>query len=181
MVTAVPTGPVDGDMPVTVGTAPTVNSMLLLARPPTVIAIEPAVAPAGTGTTMLVLLQLLGEATTPLKLTILLPCVVPKFVPVIVTDVPTGPCAGVRVVMLGAAPTPKLTPLLATPATLTTTGPVDAPAGTGTRMLVLLQTLGVPLTPLKVTVLLPCVAPKLNPLMLIAVPMAAAGNDRFVI
>ena len=46
---------------------------------------------AGTGTTMLVALQLVGVAAVPLNFTVLVPCVAPKFVPVIVTDVPTGP------------------------------------------------------------------------------------------
>jgi hypothetical protein len=50
---------------------------------------------------MLVPLQLVGVAVVPLKLTVLLPCVPPKLVPAIVTDVPTGPNAGDRLVMLG--------------------------------------------------------------------------------
>jgi hypothetical protein len=53
--------------------------------------------------------------------------------------------------------TVKLTPLLGTPLTVTTTFP-DVPAlGTGTVMLVALQQLpqGVPAVPLNVTVLLP--------------------------
>jgi hypothetical protein len=55
--------------------------------------------------------------------------------------------------MLGA--TLKVTPLLATPPTVTTTGPVVAPDGTGATMLVLLQLVGVAAVPLKVTVLAP--------------------------
>jgi len=62
----------------------------------------PLVAPLGTGATMLVLLQLVGVAVVPLKLTVLVPCVAPKFVPAIVTAVPTGPEVGERLVMLGA-------------------------------------------------------------------------------
>ena len=38
----------------------------------------------------------------PLKVTVLVPCVEPKFFPVIVTDVPTTPDAGERLVMEGA-------------------------------------------------------------------------------
>ena len=54
----------------------------------------PVVAPLGTGVTMFVGLQLVGEASAPLKETVLLPCAAPKFVPVIVTVVPTGPEVG---------------------------------------------------------------------------------------
>ena len=51
--------------------------------------------------------------------------------------------------------TVNVTPLLAAPATVTTTDPVVAPAGTGTAILVALQLVGVAAVPLKVTVLLP--------------------------
>lgn len=56
----------------------------------------------GTGTTILVLLQLVGVAEMPPKVTVLVPCVVPNPVPAIVTDVPMGPDAGVRLVIAGA-------------------------------------------------------------------------------
>jgi hypothetical protein len=63
---------------------------------------------------MLVLLQVVAVAAVPLKVTVLLPCVAPKFVPVIVTGVPTTPEVGLRVLIVGAeAVTVKLTPLLA--------------------------------------------------------------------
>jgi hypothetical protein len=39
---------------------------------------------------MLVALQLTGEAVVPLNVTVLPPWVAPKFVPVIVTEVPTA-------------------------------------------------------------------------------------------
>jgi hypothetical protein len=88
--------------------------MALLIWPPTVTTTLPVVAPDGTGATMLVALQLLGVAVVPLNLTVLLPCVAPKFAPAIVTDVPTKPDAGDKLVMLGAGTvTVKLTPLLA--------------------------------------------------------------------
>src|SRR5712664_452990 len=97
----------------------TVNCTPLLAIPPAVTTTLPVVAPAGTSATMLVALQLVGVATVPLNLTVLVPCVAPKFAPVIVTEVPTSPDVGFRVVMLGPAapPTVKLTPLLARLAT----------------------------------------------------------------
>ena len=73
--------------------------------------------------------------------------------PVMVTDVPAAPDVGDRLVMCGA--TVKLTPLLATLLTVTTTLPVVALDGTGTAMLVLLQLVGLAAVPLNVTVLLP--------------------------
>jgi hypothetical protein len=66
----------------------------LLTMPFTVTLTVPVVAPLGTCATMLVLLQLVGVAVVPLKVTVLLPCVAPKYDPVIVTDVPTGPEEG---------------------------------------------------------------------------------------
>jgi hypothetical protein len=63
---------------------------------------------------MLVALQLVGVALIPLKVTVLVPCAAPKFVPLMVTAVPTAPELGVRFVILGAGTiTVKLTPLLA--------------------------------------------------------------------
>ena len=60
-----------------------------------------------------------------------------------VTEVPTPPEVGDRLVMLGAVETVKLTPLLATPPTVTTTLPVVAPVGTGATIEVALQLVGV--------------------------------------
>jgi hypothetical protein len=73
----------------------------LLATPPTVTMTFPVVAPAGTGATMLAAPQLVGVAVVPLNFTVLVPCVPPKFAPLIVTDVPTTPDVGFRLAMLG--------------------------------------------------------------------------------
>src|SRR5258708_5862535 len=78
-----------------------VKAMGLLAWPPTVTTTLPVVAPLGTGTAMLVALQLVGVAVVPLKVTVLVPWLAPKFAPAIVTEVPTGPDVGFRLVMLG--------------------------------------------------------------------------------
>jgi len=51
----------------------TVNAAPLLAKLPTVTTIGPVVAPEGTGTTMLLLLQLVGGAVVPLNVTVLVP------------------------------------------------------------------------------------------------------------
>src|SRR5438105_13692911 len=77
----------------------------LLATPPTVTTTLPVVAPLGTDATMLVALQLVVLAVVPLKVTV---PVVPKFAPVMVTAVPTGPEVGFRLVMAGAVPPPPL-------------------------------------------------------------------------
>ena len=107
---------------------------------------------------MLVAPQLDTAAFNPLNVTVLAPCAVAKFVPVIVTAVPTGPEFGDRLEILGpvaGAETVKPTPLLAWPPTVTTTLPVVAPLGTVVAMLVALQLDTVAAVPLNVTVLVP--------------------------
>ena len=121
---------------------------------------------------MLVALQLVGLAAVPLNVTVLVPCVDPKFVPLI--DYRRPHRARCRAQAADAGPaevTVKLIPLLATPPTVTTTLPVVAPARhRGTEMLVALQLVGLAAVPLNVTVLVPCVAPKFVPLISTAVP-----------
>jgi len=132
---------------------------------------------------MLVALQFVGVAAVPLNFTVLVPCVAPKLAPAIVTDVPTTPDVGFRLVMLGpelAAVTVKLTPLLATPPTVTTTFPVVAPTGTGATMLVALQLVGVAVVPLNFIVLVPCVAPKFAPAIVTGVPTTPDVGLRLV-
>ena len=68
----------------------------------------------------------------PIKVTVLEPWLPPKLVPAMVTEIPLDPEVGLRLVMLGVRITVKATPLLGTPPTVTTAGPVVAPAGTGT-------------------------------------------------
>src|ERR1700730_17746300 len=83
-------------------------------------------------------------------------------------------------VMLGAAVvTVKPTPWLATPFTVTTTGPVSAPLGTDVTMLVLLQVPAATLAsvPLNVTVPTPS---KFAPAIVTAVPTAPDGGVRLV-
>jgi hypothetical protein len=134
----------------------TVNAAPLLESPPTDTTTLPDTAPAGTGATMLVELQLEGVASVPLKLTVLVPCVAPKPVPIIVTGVPTAPDEGLTpVTVIGVGATVNRTPLLEPAEVLTTTLPVEAPNGTGTTMLVALQLVGVAGVPLNVTVLAP--------------------------
>jgi hypothetical protein len=154
IVTEVATGPETGERLEILGG--TVNKTPLLATPLAFTMTFPVVAPAGTGATMLPAPQAVGVANMPLKVTVLKPCVVPKFAPVMVTDVPTCPDGGVRPPILGAGTTVKLTPLLATPpAAVTTTLPVVAPFGTEATMLVSLQLVTVACVPLNFAVPFP--------------------------
>ena len=67
-------------------------------------------------------------ALTPLNATAVAPL---KFVPLIVTLVPTGPLVGAKLAIVGAGMTVKLAALVAVPpGVVTLTGPVVAPAGT---------------------------------------------------
>lgn len=154
MVTEVPTEADVGERLLMVGGTVTVKRTPLLERAPTVTTTLPVVAPFGTGTTILVALQVVGVAAVPLKATVLVPCEPPKLLPVIVTEVPIAPEEGERPAMFGGM-TVNATALLATPPTVTTTLPVVAPLGTGTMMLVALQLVGVAGALLNVTVLVP--------------------------
>lgn len=71
IVTAVPTGPEAGDKLLIPSVG--VKFTPLLTSPLTVTTTFPAVAPLGTGTEMLVLLQLDAAPTVPLKITVLVP------------------------------------------------------------------------------------------------------------
>jgi hypothetical protein len=88
---------------------------------------------------MFVALQLVGVAAVPLNVTVLVPFVVPKFAPLIVTEVPTAPHVGLTLEMEGPETGLNWTQLLARPPTVTSRHPAVAPVGTGTVMLVALQ------------------------------------------
>jgi len=83
-------------------------------------------------------------------------------------------------VMLAVGNTVKLLPLLLTPPTFTTTLPVVAPDGTVTAMLVSLQEVAVAVVPLNFTVLVPCVAPKLVPVIVTGAVTAPEVTERLV-
>ena len=157
IVTAAPIAPEVGLRLVIEGaSAVTVKVEPLLATPPTVTTTLPVVAPVGTDVAMLVELQVVTVAVVPLKVTELVPCVDPKFVPVTVTAVPTTPEVGFRFVIVGAGNvTVNVEPLLDTPPTFTTTFPVVAPVGTEVAMLVPLQVVTEAVVPLNVTELVP--------------------------
>src|SRR6202521_5781045 len=187
MVTDVPTAPVEGFKLVILGPMTkvvTIKLTPLLGTPPTVTTTFPDVAPVGTGAMMLVALQPVGVAVVPLNVTVLVvPCEAPKLVPVMVTELPTAPEVGFRLVMLGAEAvfTVNTMALLVLPPTVTTTLPVVAPSGTGATMVVALQLVGVAAVPLNVTVLVvPCEAPKLVPVMVTELPTAPEVGFRLV-
>jgi hypothetical protein len=155
IVTELPTGPVTGEIPLIAGAGVTVNVGPVAPTPPgSVTTTAPVVALEGTTATIWFVAQLLMLAWTPLNLTV--PCGTPKFVPVIVTELPTAPEFGEIPLIVGAGFTVNVTPALVWPPTVTVTGPVTAPVGTGAVMLVELQAVGVEVLPLlKVTVLPP--------------------------
>jgi hypothetical protein len=171
----------DAERFVMLGTWKTVNDTPLEVPFVVVTTTFPVVAPPGTGTTILVDVQLVGVPPVPLNVTVLLPCVEPKLTPEMVTAVPAGPEVGDMLFIVGVCDTVKGAPLLAVPLTVITTFPEVAANGTGTTILVALQLVGVPVAPLNVTVLLPCVEPKLAPLIVTDVSGTAAFGDKLVI
>src|SRR5208282_5700516 len=182
IVTDAPTAPEVGDKLVTPGAATTVNETPLLFTPLAFTTTLPVVAPVGTVATIDVALQLpIVVTAVPLNFTVLVPWVEPKFVPVIVTDAPTAPVVGDKLVMLGAATTVNDTPLLALLPTVTTTLPVVAPVGTVATIDVALQLpMVVAVVPLNFTVLVPWVDPKFNPVIVTDAPTAPEVGDKLV-
>jgi hypothetical protein len=182
IVTDAPTAPVAGDRLVMFGAATTVNEEPLLFTPLAFTTTFPVVAPAGTVATIDVAVQLpMVVAAVPLNFTVLVPCVVPKFVPVIVTDAPTAPVVGDRLVMLGAATTVNEEPLLFTPLAFTTTLPVVAPVGAVATIDVAVQLpIVVAVVPLNATVPVPCVVPKFVPVIVTDAPTAPVVGDKLV-
>jgi len=73
IVTEAPTAPDVGDKLPMLGVARTVKLTPLLFTPPANTRMFPVVAPDGTGTLILVALQLVGVPAVPLNLTVLLP------------------------------------------------------------------------------------------------------------
>src|SRR5437588_10237243 len=129
MVTLVPTGPLAGVKLVIVGGLITVKLPALVAVPPGVVTLTvPAVAPVCTLSLHDALPISVKLALAPLNATRVAPV---KLVPLIVTLVPTGPLAGVKLVIVGGLITVKLPALVAVPpGVVTLTVPAVAPVGT---------------------------------------------------
>ena len=105
-----------------------VNTLPLVAVPPDVATvIDPVVKPAGTVAWIAVAEFTVKLALAPLKRTAVVPV---KFVPLIVTVVPTAPLAGVKLVIVGALIVNGVPLVAVPPGVVTVIGPVVAPAGT---------------------------------------------------
>src|SRR5207247_2499415 len=176
IVTLVPTGPLAGVKLVTVGGLMTVKLLALLAVPSGVVTpIGPLVAPAGTVAVIVVAEPTVKLAFVPLNCTPVTPV---KFVPLIVTLVPTGPLAGVKLVIVGGLITVKLPALLAVPREVVTLiGPVVAPLGTVAAIDVAEVTVKLALVPSNSTALAPV---KLVPLMVTLVPTGPLAGVKLV-
>ena len=181
MVTVVPTGPAAGVNEVIVGSgAVTVKLVALVAVfPATVTVIAPVVAPAGTVVVKDVAVLAVTIDVVPLNATVLLAAVVLKFVPVMVTVVPTGPEAGVKVVMVGSGAVTVKSEVVCTVIqlfTVTEIFPVVAPDGTVAVILEAVAAVTLATVPLKLTTLLVGEGSKFVPLMITAVPTAPEGG-----
>jgi hypothetical protein len=151
----------------------TVKPTPLLWTPPTFTMTLPEVAPVGTFTVTLEVLQLVAvPADAPLKVTVLVPCDAPKLVPVRVTEVPTGPNAELKLVIAGVTVKVAEPFALEKPPTVTSTllKPVRAAFGTGATIVVALQLVGVAARPPIVTLLVPCDMPNALPVIVTEVP-----------
>ena len=133
IVTEVPTGPELGENELMVGLGGVVTSKFLelVAVPPGVVTrILPSAAPDGTVAVILVEEFTVNEAETLLNVTLL---TLTKLVPLIVTEVPTGPELGEKELIVGAGGevTSKLLELVAVPpGVVTRILPSVAPEGT---------------------------------------------------
>ncbi len=86
---------------------------------------------------------------------------------------------GVRLLIAGV--TVNATPLLGPPVVVTTTLPVVAPAGTVAVILPTLQAVTVAVAPLKVTLPVPCEAPKPDPAITTDAPTVPVLGVRLLI
>jgi len=183
IVTTLPTGPLVGEKPVMVGGVGgvTVKSWALVAVPEGVVtAILPVVAPEGT-----VAVSWVPEgfhenavALVTLNFTDVVPT---KMDPLIVTEDPTGPLVGEKLVMLGAHEelTVKSSRLVVEPSGVKTRIlPVVAPVGTVAVMRLAELTLKMATVPLKSTDVAPC---KWSPPMATLVPTAPQAGEKAVI
>jgi hypothetical protein len=108
IVTLVPTDPLVGAKLAIVGPLPTVKALLLVAVPPGVVTLNvPVVAPVGTVAWIAVSEVTVKLALTPLNATVVAPV---KFVPLIVTLVPTDPLVGAKLAIVGLVDAPAVSP-----------------------------------------------------------------------
>jgi hypothetical protein len=156
-----------------------VNGLELVAVPPGVVTeIRPVAAPAGTVAPILVFELTVNGAVVPANLTAVAPV---KFVPLIVTSVPTGPLIGENEEIVGlAVVTWNLVLLKAVPpGVVTAIRPVAAPVGTVAVILVAVSTVNDADVPANLTAVAPV---KFVPLIVTVVPMGplVGENDEIV-
>jgi hypothetical protein len=177
IVTLVPASPLVGVKLVMVGGLSTVKFVALVAVPPDVETLSgPVVAAAGTVAVMAVAEVTEKVAAAPLTRTAVAPV---KFVPVIVTVLPTTPLVGVKLVIVGGLIIVKLLALVPVPAgVVTLSGPVVAPAGTVALIAVAEVTVKLALVPLNRTVVVPV---KFVPLIVTVAPTAPLVGEKLVI
>lgn len=103
IVTEEPLGPLIGAKPVIAGGGTTLKIPALVVVPPgVVIAMGPLAAPAGTTAVILLpLLLIVNVALVPANVTLVVPL---RFWPLIVTDAPTPPLCGEKLVIVGRGP-----------------------------------------------------------------------------
>ncbi len=132
-----PTMPITGLKPEINGVGITVKLIALITVTPLDITeIFPVDAPAGTLVVIVVEVDSVIRAVTPLNFTTF-PDDVLKSVPVIITSAPIAPLTGLKSVMVGVGKIVKAVALvMVTPLTLTVMFPVVAATGTVTVMLV---------------------------------------------
>ena len=172
MVTVAPTAPLAGVKLAMVGVANTVKLVALATIIPFKSnSMRPVDAPTGTVVVMLVGVEAVTTAVTPLNVIRLFAGIVLKFVPVIVITAPTAPLEGENPVMVGEGRTVKAEELdTVTPLVATEMVPEDAPAGTEVVMLVEVADVTVLTVPLNDTILFDGVVLKLVPLIVTIAP-----------
>lgn len=172
IMTVAPTAPPDGLKPVIVGEGKIVKLVELVpVTPLTVTEIGPVDVPEGTVAVMVVAVDAVTVAATPLKnSTLLLAGVVLKFVPVITIEAPTAALIGLKLVMIGVGTIKfaELVPVI--PFTVTDIGPDVAPNGTEVVILVVVDAVTTAAVPLNVTVFSEGVALKLEPVIVTTTP-----------
>lgn len=141
------------------------------------------VPPEGTVTVREVSVAPVTTATAPFIVTVLEEIVELKFVPVMVTEVPTSPLVGLKLVMVGLSAESSVTSKspsedVVLPFTVTVMGPVVAPVGTVTVSCVLVAVIISAEVPLNLTELLLAVKLKLEPVMVTVVPSGPLVGEK---
>lgn len=135
------------------GAVVTVKLDALVAVPSSVVTtMGPVIAPAGTVAVIVPELLTVNVAALPPNETAVAPV---KFVPVIVTPVPTAPIAGAKEVMAGVTVKRVVVTIAPLPGVVTVMGPVVAPAGTVVVIVPEGLTVKVAATPLNETAVAP--------------------------